>query len=630
MSEFDPSRPFTRGASPTKGAAPDKFDPARPFKASRAAPQQAAAQPAPQETVEPSFLDALAARARQIGENPGQEIGAAANRALANLLQGPSLNTAHIWAPHINALADEAREMVNATPAADYSDRVRRHREQWLADIDPALAAAAAGPIMGAAGAISPALNTLPGLLAANATYSTAEVDRRGGDIFSPGGAADAAMSTAVSTAIPYGLKAVGWVGGKAAETLRPAWQTLRDLARGGYVRPTEPAKRLMGEGVELTLGRMDPASPLGRFEEIAANSAVGSDLAGKRAAMAPQTRDLLIRKAAAPGAQPPTAGAPVATQIEELKAGYTDLYEDALGGVRIQPDQYRGAGKWVGFFTDPTLKGAAKTKGAFERAIEVPDANPSVKRRALAWLKDAAGRNNLVPRKSGADVGTVEARAVQQLRSDIRTKARSYQGKEGDEAPQFEEIFKRAEEFTTELLEGQLPPANVEKLRTADTHWRNFLAVEDAATGKIAHRNEGDFTADQLLDAIWRAKGVTPGLSQAAHDVRAVMNPTYPKTGALPGAANTLLEGKYFGPLFARLANSDPALRSHALGASTAPWFLRAPVAAGDAVERFGPSLYAASQSPATISPTMREFYELLSGHRDDGPPFQSLTVPR
>lgn len=541
------------------------------------------------------------------------------NRAATNWLQGTTGALGmpgHAIFPRAFAVADEAREMLNATSPRLYEDRVRDYQRQWNQDVDPTAAAFAAAPVSMATGAAFPVLNSFPAVVGSNLLGAANEQDRKGVSLASSKGIKNTLIDAAVSTAIPYGLQGLGklgvGVGGRILEEAAPALKTLKDMMRGGYIKPTPEAQRLTQEGLSLTLGHSDPGSVFARFEEIAANSAPGAELTRQRAGVGAEALNLLLKKATAPGMEPPDAGAAVKDQVKALRAGFDQLYDEALGGVRLQPELYKGKGKWVGLFADETVTGAAKSKGAFEKAVEVPDASDSVKARALEKLKDLASRNSLTPRKSGAEVGTVEARAIQALRRDIRTLKRKYAGGTGDEAPQFEEIYKRAEDFTTELLEGQLPPEAAAKLRTADSHFRDLLAVEDASSGKIAHRNGGEFTHDDLLDAIWRLDGVSPALDRAARDVRAVLKPNYPKTGALTGAASSLLEGKFALPLWARMANASPRLRAHALGQGSAPWWVKTPDLLTDLAS--GAAVPFENASPAASGTTLRALLEMMN----------------
>lgn len=422
-----------------------------------------------------------------------------------------------------------------------------------------------------------------------------------------------------------------------AGWTARNVGAPMMSYLRGGYITPTQEAGRLMQRGVPLTLGRMDPSSAFGRIEELAANKVTGGSVAAARQRTEAGARDALIEAAGegVPGmgrtptsipaagardigalgtAAGPTRGAPVAQQLEELRAGFSQAYDQALEGARLQPDQYLGRGRWRGLLTDPALKGSAKTKGAFELAASARDidASPAVRARALAWLTDKA--QTLAPTKSGSSAGTVDARQIHALRTQLRDKLRSL-GQEGDDR-QLREIYGRAEEFVTELLEGQLPAENATMLRAADTHYRNLLAVEKASDGARAFRNNHEFTPDEVLNQI-RKSGGTPDFEAAARDAHSVLTARYPMTGIQVAANESIPLLNKAGPAWAAFANASPTMTRHALH----PWFspglpARTAGAAGRWAERTG-------GDPRANSLTARSLYELLTQPQDGAPPW-------
>lgn len=399
---------------------------------------------------------------------------------------------------------------------------------------------------------------------------------------------ADTGMPAIAGGFLGGALPLVGTVAGKGASLLRK-------LRKGGYVTPTPEAQRLMSEGVDLTLGRMQPDSTLGRVEELASNQASGGSLASARQRTAASARDVLIKKARAPGANPPTAGTPVGGQLDELANGYSDLYASAIDGERLSPESYIGKGKWRGLMTDENLKGAAKTKGAFELAAGARDidASPAVRERALSWLQNQA--ESLAPTKSGANAGTVEAKSIQALRTRLRDKIRSL-GQEGDDR-QLREIYGRAEESVSELLEGQLSPEKAEALRAADASYRNLLSVRDAADKAFVNNQE--FTPGQLLMAI-RKRGATPELEGLARDAHSVLNATYPLNGVQVAANEAIPLLKRAGPAWVSLANASPTLKAHALGQGQLPGLAKTALGATELTAR---GLDAMSSEPSRIA---------------------------
>jgi hypothetical protein len=409
-------------------------------------------------------------------------------------------------------------------------------------------------------------------------------------------------LGGALGGAVPLTAAAGGWMA-------RNVGAPLVRLARGGYVKPTPEANRLAAEGVELTLGRMDPASALGRFEELAASKATGGSLKALRSETDRTARDALLKRAAAPGAPPPTRGAAPGQQIEEIARGFGRGYEDALGGAHLWPERYMGQGKWKGLLSGPNT---TQGKGAFEMAAMARDidASPAVRRRALAWLKNEA--ESLAPLKSGPDAGRVDAKSVQALRTRLRDRIRRLGG-EGDDR-QLSEIYGRAEKFVSELLEGQLPPENAAKLRSLDASYRNLFAVDKAASGSAAFRTGegGEFTAAQLLEAI-RQKGATPELKSLALDANKVLTTSYPLTGVQGVAGEVAPLAKFVGPAFAHASNVLPGLRRHALNPAWTPGLpARALTATGRAIE-------GAAMRPRATTPAYRSLYDLLTDPRQD-----------
>jgi hypothetical protein len=439
------------------------------------------------------------------------------------------------------------------------------------------------------------------GLGSSNADLTRGEFGRAAADTTLGG-----LMGGTLGAVIPAAAGGIGWM-------TRNVGAPAMKLFRGGYVTPTAEAKRLAERGVDnLTLGQMDPASPFGRIEELAATKVTGGSLAKARQGSASTARDVLIEAAGAPGAKPPTRGAPVTQQLEELRAGFSQVYDDALGGAKLQPEQYLGQGKWRGLLSDPNVQGAAKTKGAFELAADARDidASPTVRRRALAWLTDKA--EGLMPTRSGPDAGTVDASSVHALRTQLRDKLRNL-GQEGDDRG-LREIYGRAEEFVTELLEGQLPPERAAMLRGADESYRNLLSAEDAA--KRAFVQNEEFTPAQLLQAI-RNRGATPALEATARDAQAVFSARYPMTGVQVAANESIPLLNKVGPAWAAFANASPGFRGHALKELWTP----GPIT--HALRATGRSLEGAARSSRATAPASRTLYDLLAQPKDEALPW-------
>lgn len=407
------------------------------------------------------------------------------------------------------------------------------------------------------------------------ADYAQAGLDTLGGGV----------LGGAIGAAAP---PVVGLIGGAARKVGAP----LVSLVRGGYIRPTAEAQRLVDAGANLTLGRMDPSSPLGRFEELATSKADGGSLKILRNQGDDSVRDIALKAAGAPGAKPPTAGAPVLEQLDQLRAGFGQVYSDALDGVRLP---------------DPSTN----TSAAFEAAAKAPEINATgkVRAQALKWLKNEV--TSLAP----AD-GTVDARAMQALRTRLRDEIRGL-GDEGDDRA-MKQIIKRAEGAVSDLLGSGLPPERAAMLKSADDTYRNLLAVEEAAKSAAAHRNDHQFSPAALLNAI-RNRGATPALDSVARDANKVLTATYPLTGIQGAAGEVAPVTKYLGPAWAHLSNTVPWMRNHALNPLWTPGLpARAFSAAGRA-------LGDVAQSPRATSAAARTLYDLIN---PPAPPVSSLAL--
>lgn len=403
-------------------------------------------------------------------------------------------------------------------------------------------------------------------------------------------------------------------VGGWAA---REVGAPMMSLVRGGYVRPTPEAARVLMAGGDLTLGQMDPSSTLGRFEELAAKKATGSSLDKLRAQGASTTRDALLKASGAPGAKPPTGGTPVFDQIDELGAGFTKAYDELLDGVKMEPAKYEGAGKWRGLLADETLKGTAKRKGAFELAAADRgiDATPGTRKEALKWLTDQA--ESLMPRKSGADVGKVDATSLQALRSRLKANIRNLENSSDPNVIGRRQIYERAKDFVGELLEGQLPPGKADELRALDAAYRNRLAVKGAANSSAAFKagEGGEFTTAALLEAI-RKGGSTQPMEDITRDAHRVLTATYPLTGIQGAAGEVFPLSRMLGPAFAHLSNTSPALYENAL---RTPRFM--PGLPAKALKATAGVLGAGARSSRVTSTSSRTLYDLLKQPDEFGP---------
>lgn len=348
-----------------------------------------------------------------------------------------------------------------------------------------------------------------------------------------------AALNVVGAGAVGGGLTGAA-LHGAARATTAPvgyAWNKTK-----GYVTPTPEAQRLAQEGVELTLGQMDPKSTFGRIENLAANKSTGGTLAVSRQKAAASARDALLRKAGAVGEASPTAGTRVFDQLDELKAGYGSAYDKAIG---------------------QSLVNGQSVRQAFGQAAQNPNviASPADRQLVAQWLDQQA--QSL---EQGVQTGgTIRAADLQKLRSELRSRASemlSGNPSQSDRAKA--EMVQEASDFVTKLFDNQLSPQAAAKLRGTDATYRNLKSVQSAADRAFVQ--DGAFTPAQALQAI-RANGATPDVEALARNAHSVLSAEYPLTGIQAAANDHIPLLKQVGPTWAGLANSSPTLRAHALG---------------------------------------------------------------
>lgn len=411
-----------------------------------------------------------------------------------------------------------------------------------------------------------------------------------------------------------------GAIGGTLGGLLPPvglagkwAWKNIGapsvNILRGGYVTPTEEAKRLIAAGADLTLGRMDPNSAAGRLEELAATKVSGGGMDKARKATDEGVRKILVSRAGAPGEPTPAAGATTAEAVAQVKAGYNSAYDKALDGVMMFPEKYEGNG-WRGVLTDDTIQGAARKKGAFELAASDRSINATETERAdaLKWLTDQA--TLLMPRQSGANAGMVEATNLQALRTRIGEEIARLKGSNKQSAVAEMQIFKRAHGFVNELLHNGLPPDASARLKAVDAVYGDNIAVQNAFNRAFKQGEAiggGEFTPEQLLAAIDKGRGGTESFERLARDAHSVLTAKYRPTGQQVGALDVAPGASWWAQPIAQLINSDPALKAHALGARVAPGL---PAKAMTALGQLG---YDASMSQRTPTTVARTLYDLL-----------------
>lgn len=339
-----------------------------------------------------------------------------------------------------------------------------------------------------------------------------------------------------------------------------------------GVVKPTPAAQRLMSEGVDLTVGQMDPASLIGQVEQANTSGAAGKLIQAQRQVGREGWQNAVLNKV-----RPPGAGGALSGDIHARLSGVADEFSDAYGslkGHRVMPEIYEGGGKWRGLVTDESLVGAAKTKGLFDLATDNPNIISDESNRQLVrnWLA-----NKLTQLPKGAGKNGMPADRLQALRSDIRTEARGLlRGNPTSQDRAQAQMLLDAEEGVTRVLEEQLPEHVTDTLRAADSRYGMFKTVE-SAVAKM--KDKPDLAPSHLSNAISEAtnksayaRGAGGELRELARAGHEALDMTVPPTGVrtfLVPASNVPLVREATG--FASYLANQPSAKRFLTG-QTAP----------------------------------------------------------
>jgi hypothetical protein len=372
------------------------------------------------------------------------------------------------------------------------------------------------------------------------------------------------------------GGAAIPYVGGKA-------W---RALVRG--VNPTKAARYLLNRGVDLTPGQMNPGSSLGTLEEGLSNVwGIGPMIKSARDASREQwqaaSREVGLSPTMLNGAAPTAAGKGAAKGgVDQMYGGFRTAYDEAKG-FPTYPRQVRTAGG------DVHLADTPAAPGSFTRAAQSPSvrATPDTRASTHSWLQDQLGA--LKPNKK---TGLVDSEDLLELRSNIRTEIRDASlGASPDKASA--DLLRKAEQEVTDVLESQLPPDALAKLRATDAQYSQYKILEDAT--RRAGDQVGGMSPAHLSAAVRAAtpagpyaRGLGGPLRQMARSGRQVLDERTAPTGA---RLISLL-----GP--AALIKSAPILGLPAAGL-IGTQFGRKILKGGTAGQRYGRELAAALRRP-------------------------------
>lgn len=341
-------------------------------------------------------------------------------------------------------------------------------------------------------------------------------------------------------------------------------------------VTPTQNAKALMSQGVDLTLGQMNPTSTLGQLEAVGTGTSwAGPAIKAMRDEGMQSWQGAVLREGMPPGMEPPPPGMSLQGQQSRAYDGFNDVYapirsqEIAPFTVEQVPTPQKSGSmpNWSG--GQPLRNRIVIPEEGFKRAVDDPNvlATDDVRGAARRFLDHQL---SLVPESAYDPGGKVKAEVVQTMRSNIRSKLREALA---GQSPDYKTagMLANAEEYLTEMMESGLPAESQDALRAADAQYAKHKVIDD--TLYRAGDRPGGFTPFDLETAIKKTSEKGSFARGSAGDaLRSLSAPARevfqepPRTGfallaATPGVANFVTAPTAY------VLNKSPALRSFALG---------------------------------------------------------------
>lgn len=343
-------------------------------------------------------------------------------------------------------------------------------------------------------------------------------------------------------------LEGAGYGAGGAVALTKTA-QGLRRLYTGP-VEPSAAANRLRKQGVDLTLGQMNPGGKFNQLEEASESvGGIGATIKGQRQAGRESFQDAALRKGLPPGMPEAPARAPdnMASRLDQVYQGFDPAYRDAVKGQMVYPATH-------GKVAVPLQTSATgKSLGVFDLAVNDPSVTATDAERAAA-KKFLDGQLSILPGGTTRPnmLAQVPAEDVQTIRSNLRARIRQEANSGGN--GKIAELLKGAEQKLGDVFDTQL--TNPDRLRDVDRQYARYKTVEGAQAQ--ANGRPGDFTPNNLLNSAQNgltksafARGRGGDMLQLALDGRRTLDSRSPTTGArllsfsLPAAAGWLLGGK-------------------------------------------------------------------------------------
>ncbi len=284
--------------------------------------------------------------------------------------------------------------------------------------------------------------------------------------------------------------------GGLAGGSLPAIHVALDKMAHG--VTPTPEAQLLMSKKVDLTPGQMNPTGAWNQLESTASHLPfVGPAIKNARKAPENQTKELLVRSAAAPGA--------VLSGTKDLNK----LTDEAYKSFEPAYDQFKGHQlQTTGIFpitgsSVPIPAGAMTTPGStmytktlaedFGDAVNHPDvmASDETRSKVSKWLQNQLTR---APKTTGD---------LLDMRSTIRSKIRGI-SQNAPDATEQEELLGHAEDAVSAAINRYLPPNQQKALAAVDGQYAQYKTIENA----VHKGGDKPFTVFQASKAVKEATG--------------------------------------------------------------------------------------------------------------------------
>jgi hypothetical protein len=284
-------------------------------------------------------------------------------------------------------------------------------------------------------------------------------------------------------------------------------------------VTPTPEAKALMDQGVELTVGRMNPDTTVGQLEEKAAQQNMGGTRIRKMREQADSqyfhneidnvAKQISRSTPEGGNYEPPAPGRPW-QRHSAIRDMFSTEYTALGKGHQVYPAIHANG-------NGMPLQGTANTPGAFDEIFQIKGILPSAKEVAKQYIDDGLGLLKGGTVRPGV-VSKVDASDIMEQRSFYREQAHKH--RTGDTAVDGDiaRLMDAAADKLTATLESQLPPEAVAKDRELSKAYSDFMTTR-LASGRSGL--EGEATPTKVGAAIRSRVGEKAWELGAGGDIR-------------------------------------------------------------------------------------------------------------